>query len=158
MRVSSVLAVSELPRLKALQDDIFPVKYSEGFYASLLEGGYVTLLVWEGDLLVAAAVAKCSDREAYLCTLGVAREHQGKGLGSTLLSDMISTLWERGASTIKLHVKADNHTAIRIYHKHQFIHKHTLQGHYFFDNKHHDAIEMEIQRPQTRSESFCTLV
>jgi ribosomal protein S18 acetylase RimI-like enzyme len=156
MRWSALESQDQLSTLKALQDVLFPVKYSDSFYEGLLDTSrYVTLLVWEEEL-VAASTARIDGDMAYLCTLGVATSARKQGLGTRVLDRTLEQLWQRGTHTVQLHVKADNNVAINMYHKAGFIQVQTIKNHYFFDEQYHDAVEMEITR-QT-NESLCTII
>jgi ribosomal-protein-alanine N-acetyltransferase len=59
--------------------------------------------------------------EAHVLTLGVARAEQRRGLGATLLRDLLVAAERSGAGEIYLDVRADNLVAQRLYAKHGFV-------------------------------------
>jgi ribosomal protein S18 acetylase RimI-like enzyme len=161
MRVSE-LNVSELGLLRVLQDELFPVHYSDHFYESLLDPAqsHISLLLWSNDdQLIGAATARIiNTQEAYLSTLGIRQDYRLQGLGHTILKDITHRIWNKGCAKITLHVKADNIQAIQLYTKHGFkVTKH-LKEHYYFQDQHHDALEMEALSPYVQSKwDYCII-
>jgi hypothetical protein len=71
------LREEDIPVVKALHNDLFPVKYSDSFFQRLFSEGYFCLVgLVEGEI-VAVASARCREpngepsKEAYIMTLGV---------------------------------------------------------------------------------------
>ncbi|WP_417778203.1 GNAT family N-acetyltransferase [Stutzerimonas xanthomarina] len=67
---------------------------------------------------------------AYLGTLAVAPEAQGRGIAVAMMKDAISRLWRAGITRIELTVEADNHRAIAFYEHLGFVHEGTQQAAY----------------------------
>lgn len=59
--------------------------------------------------------------EAHVLTLGVATAEQRRGLGATLLRDLLGAAERAGASEVYLDVRADNPVAQRLYARHGFV-------------------------------------
>jgi len=58
--------------------------------------------------------------EAFIQTIGVAPECQGRGIGAVLLRALIDEARRRGAHVLGLEVRADNDIAQRLYARHGF--------------------------------------
>jgi ribosomal-protein-alanine N-acetyltransferase len=68
--------------------------------------------------------------EAFVQTMAVAPTHQGRGLGSTLLVDLLDEAARRGQRTTLLEVRADNDVAQRLYERHGFRKAGVRRGYY----------------------------
>jgi RimJ/RimL family protein N-acetyltransferase len=67
---------------------------------------------------------------AYLGTLAVAPEAQGRGVAVEMMRDAISRLWRAGITRVELTVEADNHRAIAFYERLGFVHEGTQRAAY----------------------------
>ncbi|WP_019342446.1 GNAT family N-acetyltransferase [Stutzerimonas stutzeri] len=67
---------------------------------------------------------------AYLGTLAVAPEAQGRGVAVAMMQDAISRLWQAGITRIELTVEADNRRAIAFYERLGFVHEGTQRAAY----------------------------
>ncbi len=154
------LEASDLEEIKVLQDHLFPVKYSDHFYNSLVNEPEVMMTLLATDEcdkpigVVTARVRRDNPRLGYIATLGVRDDYRRRGLGSELLEKMVTHLDQnRRVERIHLHVKSDNESALKLYEKHGFTKKQYLEQHYYFDDQHHDAWELEkyVQTPPSTS-------
>jgi ribosomal-protein-alanine N-acetyltransferase len=68
--------------------------------------------------------------EAFVQTMAVAPAHQGRGLGATLLLDLLDEAARRGQRTTLLEVRADNAVAQRLYERHGFKKTGVRHGYY----------------------------
>lgn len=68
--------------------------------------------------------------EAFVQTMAVARSHQGRGLGTVLLLDLLAEAARRSQSRVLLEVRADNETAQRLYLRHGFVKEGVRRGYY----------------------------
>lgn len=59
--------------------------------------------------------------EAWVQTMAVAPSHQGRGLGTRLLTALLAEAERRGQRRVALEVRADNATAHRLYARHGFV-------------------------------------
>jgi len=144
----------DIKELTLLHEILFPVKYSESFYNSLLHTDMLAIVGIDEKTkkIVGVSTARveednessCYSRtEGYISTLGVAPSYRRCGLGRFLLERTIELLEkERNVSATKLHVKADNIAAINMYYKSKFEMVEHLVNHYFFDGKYHDALHL----------------
>jgi ribosomal-protein-alanine N-acetyltransferase len=68
--------------------------------------------------------------EAFVQTVAVAPEAQGRGLGALLLEDLLAEADQRRKPTVSLEVRADNETAQRLYARHGFRRTGVRRGYY----------------------------
>jgi len=153
--------IGDVPQVKELHDELFPVKYSERFYASLVEKPYCAVLVLDSstNILVGVATGRVQvgdeeQVEGYIATFGVHPNFRRKGLGRTLLSLIIDVLKAEAKCDVdvELHVKSDNQPAIQLYVSEGFKVMETLKDHYFFDERHHDALRLCLGTDQPKTE------
>lgn len=103
---------------KALFEDAWS---AEMFWDELAQGDTRTYLVAEDDgAIVGYAGLAAMPDEAYVQTLGVVKEHQRTGLGSTLLTALLEDAKRRGLPRVGLEVRIDNEPAIRLYERFGF--------------------------------------
>ncbi|WP_368410546.1 ribosomal protein S18-alanine N-acetyltransferase [Kocuria sp.] len=102
--------------------------------------------------VVAYAGMMCIPPVADVQTIAVAAEHEGRGLGSTLLRVLHEAAVRAGATEIMLEVRADNPRAQALYRRFGYEHIHT-RAHYYGPG--HDALIMRCELvaagPETRS-------
>jgi ribosomal-protein-alanine N-acetyltransferase len=106
----------------ALERALFEDAWSpELFWDELAQGDSRTYVVAEedGEVVAYAGLAEMPD-EAYVQTIGVARAHQRRGLGATLLTTLLDDARRRGAPRVGLEVRIDNEPAIRMYERFGF--------------------------------------
>uniref|UniRef100_A0A7S2U2D6 N-alpha-acetyltransferase 60 n=1 Tax=Lotharella oceanica TaxID=641309 RepID=A0A7S2U2D6_9EUKA len=144
----------DIPEIISLHDVLFPVKYSDSFFNSLIRRDDMhTILAFsvEDGVLTGVSTARIEEksescyaiREGYISTLGVKPGYRRHGLGKFLLEKTVELLEkQQSCSAIKLHVKADNIPAINLYYKTGFELLEHLVNHYYFDGKRHDALHL----------------
>jgi ribosomal-protein-alanine N-acetyltransferase len=73
------------------------------------------LVVADTEVVGVAGLATSPHGEGYVQTIGVRREHQGRGHGARLLAALVARAADRGMETMGLEVRDDNHRALRLY-------------------------------------------
>ena len=68
--------------------------------------------------------------EAFVQTMGVARSHQGRGLGGVLLEELLAEAGRRRQHRVLLEVRADNEPAQRLYARYGFTKSGIRRGYY----------------------------
>jgi ribosomal-protein-alanine N-acetyltransferase len=68
--------------------------------------------------------------EAYVQTIAVTSSQQHEGVGTLLLTDLLTAADERGSQHVDLEVRADNDIAIGLYERHGFRRLGTRRGYY----------------------------
>jgi ribosomal protein S18 acetylase RimI-like enzyme len=155
----------EIPELKALQMELFPIQYSDSLYESInqsifsigaflynkyYEEGAVPLLV--GVILFRITPNANNDYlrwsymfsttySAYIVTIGVIEELRGRGIAKTLITmcKQICREYTPLPLYISLHVAEYNEEAIPFYEKLNFEMAEHLDSHYFIDGSYYGA-------------------
>ncbi|MFD8704747.1 ribosomal protein S18-alanine N-acetyltransferase [Kitasatospora sp. NPDC059648] len=82
-------------------------------------------------------------------TIAVDERHQGAGLGTALLTDLIHEAARRGCADLLLEVRVDNQRAQRLYERHGFEPVGIRRGYY--QPADIDALVMRLEHPSTDS-------
>lgn len=72
------------------------------------------------DVIGYAGLCVYGPDQAFVQTIAVASEWQGRRIGTTLLEHLVAESLKRGCVTLDLEVRADNPVAIALYEKHGF--------------------------------------
>jgi ribosomal-protein-alanine N-acetyltransferase len=103
------------------------------FWSELAERNTRRYLVADdevGKLCAYAGLCAYAPHEAYSQTIAVAPDAQRRGIGDTLLTELIAESLRRGCPHLDLEVRADNETAIRLYERHGFTRIGLRRGYY----------------------------
>ncbi|KAG8463885.1 hypothetical protein KFE25_000053 [Diacronema lutheri] len=151
------IAPQDVPQVDELQRQLFPVRYSEGFYQRLFTDGHYTVLgvTPDGRIIGIASARTVSDelmaaetdrgREGYIMTLGVHESFRRLGVGAELLRRILSVLRSLACTVAALHVKSLNIAACRFYERHGFCPDPAggwYPGHYLIDGVQYDAYRL----------------
>ena len=88
------------------------------------------LVARDGDALVGYAGLCDYPDEAWVQTMAVAPQAQGRGLGTRLLVALLEEAARRGARVVSLEVRADNAPAQALYARHGFTRTGVRRGYY----------------------------
>jgi len=98
----------------ALHDLLFPGTHTTG--RALVGTDDIRLVVVESEELRGYVAAEVhSDGSGYIDFLGVVPDKRGRGIGRRLVMAAVDALRERGATSVDLTVREDNHAARRLY-------------------------------------------
>ncbi|MEU6725237.1 ribosomal protein S18-alanine N-acetyltransferase [Nonomuraea wenchangensis] len=118
------MTVADLPAVMAIERATFPLDaWSEGMMRGELDDmprtrHYVVAL--DDDEIVAYAGLAAAADQADVQTIAVLDKHQGRGIGSALLTELLAEARRRGAREIFLEVRADNPRAQAVYRRFEF--------------------------------------
>ncbi|MBF8188473.1 ribosomal protein S18-alanine N-acetyltransferase [Nonomuraea sp. K274] len=110
---------ADLPAVMEIERVTFPLDaWSEGMMRGELaemprSRHYVVALVG-GEIVAYAGLAAAAD-QADVQTIAVLEKHQGTGIGSAMLTELLAEAGRRGAREIFLEVRADNPRAQAVY-------------------------------------------
>ncbi|MEO3793768.1 ribosomal protein S18-alanine N-acetyltransferase [Nonomuraea sp. B10E15] len=110
---------ADLPAVMAIEQATFPLDaWSEGMMRGELADmprtrHYVVALV-DSEIVAYAGLAAAAD-QADVQTIAVLEKHQGTGIGSAMLTELLAEAQRRGAREIFLEVRADNARAQTVY-------------------------------------------
>lgn len=134
----------DVERVMRIEQSIYPYPWTTGNFIDSLDSGYACMVAELDDVLIGYAVLMPSVDEAHLLTIGIAAEHQRKGLGEEVLGRMMAMAHESGIDRIILEVRPSNTPALALYRKCGFQQIGLRRGYYPADNNgREDAIVME---------------
>jgi len=131
--VDAVLAIEQA-------EQTYP--WTRGNFNDVLSHGYVCRVIEQEGVICAYAVLRPLPDEAELLTIGVAAQHQRKGLGKTMLLEMLDMSCARNKLRIFLEVRASNSAALALYRSTGFEQVGVRRGYYRNANVAEDAITM----------------
>lgn len=67
--------------------------------------------------------SQVNEKQSYLWTLAVAKEFQGKGIGTQLMEEFEKAVKKKGCEEIQLQTYLDNEKALAFYHRRGFGHE-----------------------------------
>ncbi|KAI0032478.1 N-acetyltransferase NAT13 [Vararia minispora EC-137] len=124
------LTPNNVGTVKKLNSVLFPVKYSDKFYAEILQPDVEDFcrLVYYNDIPVGIICCRIELKgkasDLYLLTMGVLAPYRHLGVGSYMLqqiSDSASSHTKSPVQRIYLHVQISNDGAKSFYEKHGFV-------------------------------------
>lgn len=161
MRVRT-LTPADIPAVRALHLELFPVRYGAAFYQELPDATrYVALVLVDdaaGGRVVGVATGFFSTRSlgwtpwdsstariVYLATFGVHESVRRRGLGTLLLQRFRDEVQRvRPVDALVLHVKTLNTAAVAFYEAHAFAHYRLRSNHYRINGQRYDALKMVL--------------
>ncbi|WP_323959073.1 ribosomal-protein-alanine N-acetyltransferase [Arthrobacter sp. JZ12] len=127
------MRLEDIPLVGALEQMLFPIDAwpLELFYDefSLVETRAYSVAEIDGHLVGYCGVMVVGEI-ADIQTIGVLPEHEGKGIGTAMLTGMLEEARRRGAAETLLEVREDNPRARSLYERFGFEHIHTRRGYY----------------------------
>ncbi len=139
---------ADIGRLMAHEDELFGTEAwtPESYRAELADQRYRHYLVAERSAgpqaqLVGWAGIMVIAETAQILTIGVVTAEQGRGVGQTMLDELLAEARRRGATEVVLEVRTDNAAARRLYERNRFVPLRVRRGYY--DLGRVDALEMK---------------
>lgn len=138
------LVASDLPVLARLEGELFGAgAWSAAMLAEELDGPgrwYVVADLPTGpdaapeERLAGYAGLWFDGDDAHVMTIGVARAHQGRGIGGALLAALVGRAHSLGARALLLEVRVDNAPALALYERFGFTRLRRRRGYYQPEN------------------------
>ncbi|HMC12978.1 MAG TPA: ribosomal protein S18-alanine N-acetyltransferase [Gallionellaceae bacterium] len=127
-----------------IERSIYPHPWTVGNFTDSLDFRYVCKVAELDGVMIGYSVLMPSLEEAHLLTIGIAAEHQRKGIGGELLGRMMAIAHDSGMCRVILEVRPSNTAALALYRKGGFRQIGLRRGYYPADNNgREDAIVME---------------
>ncbi|MFC0456410.1 ribosomal protein S18-alanine N-acetyltransferase [Arthrobacter liuii] len=139
------MTLDDVPAVGILEHKLFPIDAwpVQMFLDELSQPETRRYLVAEtGDGIVGYAGLMCIEPIADVQTIAVVPDFEGRGIGSTLLTELIDEARRRGAADVLLEVRADNPRAQKLYARFGFEQIH-VRPRYYRDGV--DALIMRLQ-------------
>jgi [ribosomal protein S18]-alanine N-acetyltransferase len=142
------LSTSDLPRVLPVEARAYSHPWSRGNFIDSLAAGYHAALLLDDDTLLGYYVAMAGVDELHLLNLTVAPEHQGQGLGHTLM-DAVEALAQRLAlPRVLLEVRPSNARARALYARRGFAEIGRRRGYYPAAAGREDALVLALALPE----------
>ena len=142
---------TDVDAVHTLDARAYPHPWSRANFADAIASGYVCacLCAADGTLMGHVVVMRGVD-EMHLLNITVAPEHQGRGLGSARLRDVVAWSQAEGAETLWLEVRQSNERARRLYVRGGFEAVGQRKGYYPDGRGREDAVVMRLALPAPR--------
>jgi ribosomal-protein-alanine N-acetyltransferase len=147
------LDYEDIPAVGRLERDLFPVDAwpLQMFYEEFFRPDTRRYVVAEVDgSIVGYAGVMVIDTTADIQTIGVLPAHEGRGIGTALLGELLAEAARRGAREVLLEVRADNPRAQLLYTRTGFE-KISTRRRYYRDGV--DALVMRLVLPPARGDA-----
>lgn len=130
-----------IPAVLPIEEELFGVeRWSVAMFWNELAGGHYYRIARDGGRIVGYAGLAVAGGEAWVQNIAVAGDHQHRGVGRALLTDLLAEAGRRGARQVLLEVAVDNEPARRLYERYGFAAVGLRRGYYQPSNT--DALVM----------------
>ena len=140
----------DLARVSAVERESYAFPWSEGIFRDCLRVGYVCRVVEIGFDLVGYAVMSTGAGEAHILNLCVRETMRGRGIGRTLLRQLLDLAAEAGVEDAFLEVRPSNLAAIRLYQSLGFVQVGVRKRYYQAAGGREDATVLRLDLRQPR--------
>ena len=140
----------DLARVSAVERESYSFPWSEGIFRDCLRVGYVCRVVEIGFDLVGYAVMSTGAGEAHILNLCVRETMRGRGIGRTLLRQLLDLAAEAGVEDAFLEVRPSNLAAIRLYQSLGFVQVGVRKSYYQAAGGREDATVLRLDLRQPR--------
>lgn len=144
------MAEEDLARVSAVERESYSFPWSEGIFRDCLRVGYVCRVVEIGFDLVGYGVMSTGAGEAHILNLCVRETMRGRGIGRTLLRQLLDLAAEAGVEDAFLEVRPSNLAAIRLYQSLGFVPVGVRRGYYQAAGGREDATVLRLDLQQLR--------
>lgn len=127
------MTLDDIPAVGGLEQQLFPIDAwpLEMFFDEVSQTETRQYFVAEvGGELVGYCGLMVVATTADIQTIGVLPGYEGRGIGTTMLTEMLAEARRRGARETLLEVREDNARARALYERFGFEHIHTRRGYY----------------------------
>ncbi len=115
-----------------------PQNIQDSFLSSY-DNSFVLCSMSSSDVLAYAVIHNVLD-ESHLLNIVIKKKHQGRGLGSYFVKQLIDFIKEQKQQSLLLEVRASNAIAIKLYERLGFQHSGTRKAYYPGDTGREDAL------------------
>lgn len=109
------MRADDVPRVMAIEREIYPYPWTEGIFLDCLRVGYGCWVLEHHAELAGYGVVSLAAGEAHLLNLSVASGQQGRGLGRILLRHLVDFIRRLGGEVVFLEVRPSNRAAVHLY-------------------------------------------
>jgi ribosomal-protein-alanine N-acetyltransferase len=135
----------DIDRVFSIEQSVQAYPWSRGNFSDAVRLGYTCRVEEEDHEVRGYAVLRPILDDAELLNIGVAKEHQHKGLGRAILRDMLDIARQRSFHRIFLEVRPSNAPALALYLAASFREVGTRRDYYHHGERKEDAITMACE-------------
>ena len=106
---------ADLDAVLAIEIRVYSHPWTKGIFADCIRVGYECRVLEQGGGILGYGVLSAAAGESHVLNLAVAPEHQGQGLGRSILQHLLQRARSQGAEQALLEVRPSNRRAIRLY-------------------------------------------
>lgn len=149
--------ISDLEEMMVIERASFSRPWTEGMMLSELFNNPVAfstvVRTGEDQQIVAQVFMRLMLDELHLLNLGVCPAWRRRGLGTQLISQVLSTAKKKGTARVILEVRASNHAAQRLYQKMGFHPIGIWKNYYCKPKENALLLQYDLDNPQRSSDS-----
>jgi ribosomal-protein-alanine N-acetyltransferase len=131
---------SDIVAVVAIENQVYSFPWSSGIFRDCLLAGYMNLVLDHDGEVVGYSIMSVAAGEAHLLNICVAQALQGRGLGKSLLCEMLRRAHAANAERVFLEVRPSNQSALELYRSMGFKALGVRQGYYKARNGNEDAV------------------
>ena len=135
----------DLPEVAQIEQKSYAFPWSENIFRDCLRVGYTCRALDLAGQIIGYGVMSLGAGEAHVLNLCVAEAHRGRGLGASLLEQLLEFAASSGAEDIFLEVRPSNASALHLYKKHGFHQIGIRRGYYQAAGGREDAVVLRRQ-------------
>lgn len=138
------MAAGDLPEISRIEATIYSHPWTLGNFNDSLKAGHSAWVMHVAGEIVGYALVMMVLDEAHLLNLSVAKPWQGRGLGRSVLAQMIEVSRHHLAANMFLEVRISNTTAIALYESMGFCEMGVRRNYYPTHTGREDAVLMGL--------------
>ncbi|MEM7253615.1 MAG: ribosomal protein S18-alanine N-acetyltransferase [Pseudomonadota bacterium] len=136
----------DLDDVQRIEHHAYGFPWSEGVFRDCIRVGYSCWVVIADDETVGYGIMSVAAGEAHILNLCIGPDAQCRGYGQFLLRHLCAVAAnDHGADTVILEVRPSNHTALRLYERHDFVRIGIRRGYYPDADGREDAFVLSLR-------------
>jgi len=135
--------LADMDEVMRIEQSVHAHPWTRGNFTDALKSNYVCKVYEDGEEMLGYAVLMPAVDEMQLLNISIAADHQRKGLGRKLLSEIMEVARGMNMRRMLLEVRPSNVAALGLYSHVGFSEIGLRRGYYLADNGREDAIVME---------------
>jgi ribosomal-protein-alanine N-acetyltransferase len=135
--------LADMDEVMRIEQSVHAHPWTRGNFTDALKSNYVCKVYEDGEEMLGYAVLMPAVDEMQLLNISIAADHQRKGLGRKLLSEIMEVARGMNMRRMLLEVRPSNVAALGLYSDVGFSEIGLRRGYYLADNGREDAIVME---------------
>ncbi len=140
-----VMVQADVPAVMEVELASYEFPWTTGIFRDCIKGGYSALVCEIDGRIIGYGMTSAGAGEAHLLNLCVLSEYRHRGLGSSLLEQLLAKVTLQGARLIYLEVRASNLAAIDLYVRRGFKEVGLRRGYYPAETGREDGVVLSLE-------------